>query len=217
MSTKSVLIVGSICCCFACGDDDDDDVSQPPICSPVVPCGGDIVGTWDVQSFCLPQDAAEIALAEALPPACDDAFVSADATPSAVSMVYNTDGTVGMSGVVNLHNEYRFTEACLAALSPETPNLSAACDSVIAGSFSGIQFEDPDVWELDCVESGGACECDGTAAVDVSSTGTYTVAGNAITTGDASAAYCISGEQLTLQAPAFGGDAVAQRRVTQPR
>jgi hypothetical protein len=216
MSIKTVFIVGSLCCCFACGDDDDD-VSQPPICSPVVPCGGDIVGTWDVQSFCLPQDAAAIALAEELPPACSDAFISADATPSGVSQLFESNGTVSMSGSVNLRNQYRFTEACLAALSPDLPNLETACDSVIAGSFSGIQFEDPDVWELSCVESVGACECDGTATVDVSSTGSYTVSGNAISTGDVTSSYCISGEQLTMEAPVFGGDAVAQRRSTQPR
>lgn len=216
MSTKTVFIIGSICCCFACGDDDDD-VSQPPICSPVVPCGGDIVGTWDVQSFCLPQDAAELALAEALPPACDDAFISADATPSGLSQLFESNGTVSMSGTVNLHNQYRFTEACLSALSPELPDLQTACDSVIAGNFSGIQFEDPDQWELSCVESGGACECDGTATLDVTSTGSYTVAGNAISTGDLTSSYCVSGEQLTMEAPAFGGDAVAQRRSSQPR
>lgn len=217
MSTKTVFIVGSICCCFACGDDDDDDVSQTPICSPVAPCGGDVVGTWDVQSFCLPPDAAELALGDALPPACDDTFVSAEATPSGVSQVYNSDGTLGRSGTVNLHNQYRFTEACLTALSPEVPNVAVACENIAAGSFSGITLENPELWALECVESGGACECDGTASVDVTGTGTYTVLGSSISAGDGAASYCISGDQLTLQAPEFGGDIVAQRRVVDPR
>ncbi|HWO13429.1 MAG TPA: hypothetical protein VNN80_28205 [Polyangiaceae bacterium] len=208
MSRKSFVFLGLFCGLLACGDDDED---QPGVCDPVVACGGNVVGSWEVQSFCLPQDAAEQALANRLPAQCNDAFVSAEATPNGVTRVYSDDGIVTTTGSIDLRNEYRFTTNCLSALSSAFPNLETACQRVIAGNFSGIEFEDPGRWTLSCTSSDEACDCDAVANVDITSSGTYTLLNDQVIVGDTTAPYCVDRDELTITIPEVAGDAVAHR------
>lgn len=211
MARNIYFLAGLIGCALACSDDDDDNSNQAA-CAPIDPCGGDVVGTWEVQSFCLEQGAAAQALSTPLPAACSDAFVSAEATPDGVTQEFSADGTMTATGTVTLHNEYRFTEACLTALEPELPNLEAACQRVIAGNFSGIQFEQPDQWELSCSESNGACACDGVATVDMAGSESYTLDNGQLVMGSDSTPYCVSGNLLEVATTLIGGNATSSRR-----
>ena len=58
---------------------------------------------------------------------------------------------------------------------------------------------------------GRSCDCDQSAVLDLASAGSYSTAAGQVISGSASAAYCVSGDQLQYEA-ALGGVGTALRR-----
>lgn len=211
MAKRIACWVGLIGCWgLACGNGNSH-AADAITCGSVSPCGGDVVGTWDIDSICVSQDAAEQALLP-LPAECIDSFVSAEATPQGVVQEFTADGRLMISGTAALQNEYHFSQACLMTLSPSASNLTEACQQVAAGTFPGIQFQNPSQWASSCDASSGVCECDASGQVNLTSSGNYTATNGALSVGTAALPYCVSGNQLQLENPLVNGNTVGHRQ-----
>ena len=174
-------------------------------CSTVTPCGGDVVGTWDVKSSCLKTSGtADISY---LGLACLTAQIT---------------GTVDVTGTLTLTADGNYTDKTVTKGS-DTWGLQASCLELsgtrvtcdqIGGMFavilSGFGYTD-----LKCVNaaSGGGCSCQGTINSnsaggpgglgllynDLTATGKYTLGNNTLSFGEwLSYPYCVNGTEMTV-------------------
>jgi hypothetical protein len=208
MSTKMAWLgLGLLCCGAAgCGDDAGDGAT----CAPVVACGGDVVGTWELESICIGDAVSEIFEAE-LPPECAGSFVGTDVQLSDATLEYTADGTLTSSGSATVNAQYRFSEACLLAVSPEFPDLSeSTCTGLADSTEFALGADDPSVM-VTCQLGSGACDCETTQETNTASSGSYTLSNDQIVVGPVSLPYCVSGDELRYENPMVGV-ATARRR-----
>jgi hypothetical protein len=185
---------------------------SPGACEPVVACGGDVVGTWRVESGCSEQtrEQAIDTLEEELPPECSGSLDSAESDPSDLSLTFDVNGSLTISGTTTLRLEYTFDDACLAAMSPEQGGASEArCNQLGPGMMGATEADALGV--AACAFEDGACACEYFFQPAVSLSGPYTVADDRITIDDEPLPYCVSGDVLRLGLPTLG-TSVARRQ-----
>src|SRR5688572_652564 len=164
-------------------------------------CGGDVVATWNVQDICL-DDASGFVQQGIDEPECQDAFaeVEVDATGT---MTFTADGmlTTDVSLAIGMHVVW--TKPCLMALNPQLANLEigSACTMLMSSTAMSDMFE-----SAQCRVVGVNCECDVELVPRaMTSTGTYTLAGNQLIDEDSTPAdYCVAGNTLTMTAMTEG-------------
>jgi hypothetical protein len=207
MSTKITWLgLGLLGCALAaCGDDADGDA-----CAPVVACGGDIVGTWQVESICISDSVRETYESE-LPPECAGSYVRADAELGDATLEYTADGVLTSAGSATAIASFRFSEACLLAADETFPGLSEASCAALEDSVElALASDDPSV-QVSCELGDGACECETRQLTSTMASGTYTVEDDQIVVGGQALDYCVSGDELRYSSPLFGV-ATAHRR-----
>lgn len=194
---------------IACGDSDGNSLDA---CEPIEPCGGELVGSWRVESSCSArtEERAIDTLEEELPPECNESLQSAESDSSDLSLTFGADGTLTIAGSASLRLEYTFNDSCLAALYPGLGSASAdTCNQLgpdMAGAMpSGL------INTASCTFASGGCACAFAFAPDVSTSGPYTAANGQLTVEDQSLAYCVSGDELRLGVPSLGGS-IARRQ-----
>jgi len=208
MSTKiQWLGLGLLCCvAAACSDAGDDGEA----CAPVVACGGDVVGTWEIESICISDEAAE-SFEATLPPECAGSFLDADVQLDGATLEYAADGTLTSSGTATVLAQYRFSEACLLAISPGFPDLSESTCDALADSVEDDLVADGTNSTAECSLGAGACECETSQVGDTTNSGSYTLTSDQIVVGPVSLPYCVSGDELRYESPMVGA-ATARRR-----
>jgi hypothetical protein len=208
MSMKITWLgLGLLCCAaVACGDDAGDGAA----CAPVVACGGDVVGTWEIESICISDDVAD-SFEAALPPECAGSFVRADTELSDATLEYTADGTLTSAGSATVSTEFRFSEACLLAISPDFPDLSDSTCAALADSTELELMADGTNSTATCQLGTGACECETTQQTSTAGSGSYTLNNNQIVVGPVGLPYCVSGDELRYESPMVGV-ATAHRR-----
>jgi hypothetical protein len=175
-------------------------------CPAFVPCGGDIVGTWNLVSECLSGQTAT-----------GNCGVSMTATASSgywMRYVFNADGTFSSSVAGKLDSTTRYSAGCLGDAS--TPAQACAnLQQAIAQEFGGILDAAQSSFtleKLECAMQADACVCEEVGNRPESTiNGTYTVAGNQLfiampsVPGDPEPIdYCVSGNTFTQ--PTTSGD-----------
>ncbi|HKO92789.1 MAG TPA: hypothetical protein VJU61_16655 [Polyangiaceae bacterium] len=207
-SVSSWLAVVS--CLLACSNDDD---AVAGSCAPVEPCGGEIASAWQVQSLCFAQERSAPAFEAGLPPECAGAFSNAEASVDGGALEYAAEGTWTSAGAAKVHAQYHLTEACTATVfpDPDTPTFEGRFCSIVASRlFAQLTELEPGEGTIACFGS-GPCDCDLSAVLDLTGSGTYSTDNGQVISGSSSAAYCVSGDQLRYEA-VLGGDATAARR-----
>jgi hypothetical protein len=191
----------------SCGDD----AGGAGECAPVEPCGGDIVGRWAIESICVSQDELGRIFESDLPAECSGAFVRSEASIDGATLEYAADGMLTSAGAASIHSEFRFSEACLVALSADFPALSAAsCASIADGAVADLELQDPGAGTVTCRLSGSACDCEADAAMSSVSAGGYALMNNRVVIGPIAMPYCVSGDVLRYATPGLGS-AIAHR------
>ena len=172
-------------------------------CSNVTPCGGDVVGTWNVTLSCLTVG-GELNLSW-LGVDCSSAPVTGSLQVSGTWTAY-ADGTYSDNTTTTGTESLEMLDRCL-----RVEGTCITC-SRISAPLSSVGFT-----SVECVdnatgdpgECGLGCTCSatvdqagglGVAPMFPSATGTYTVAGGTltITEGEQEYSYCVSGTTLTV-------------------
>ena len=163
-------------------------------CSNVVPCGGEVVGTWTVTSSCLKVsgqvDLSMFGLGCASAPVTGSLLVTGTWTAGSDGMYVDHTTTTG--------NEVLSPPAsCL-----DVSGTHVTCD-LLASVFLGLGYA-----TVDCTPAAsGGCTCSATVqqsggmgqvAFAASTGGTYATSGNLVTIdGEAKHRYCVSGNTMT--------------------
>jgi hypothetical protein len=158
-------------------------------CSGDTTCGGDVVGTWKIDAACVSSSADTTGMTDTCPGA------SLDTSGSTITgtFTFGADNTYSSSLVEGGTFHYTIPNSCLT-MNGQT----ATCAQLgMAFTSAGDTFS-----SSSCKTSGNNCLCDlGTKPQTTTESGTYTVAGSALTmtssTGDVStSSFCASGNKL---------------------
>jgi hypothetical protein len=154
------------------------------VACPVEGCGGDVVGTWNWESWC-----RTIAPEDLLIPECPEAVVEQEIVPQG-TLSFQEDGTYEVAAVYEIQSALLMPLSCLGG---------AGCEALVA---SLNEQEEAFLWT--CEAEGEACACDRLQELDGSQTGTYEAQDGILTTYPANEeearplVYCVEGD--TLQA-----------------
>lgn len=198
--------VALACCLIACEDGGGNGGAErggTTTCEPFVACGGDITGMWTIQDACA-DDIAAVLGTVIDEPQCGDLIRNHTLSVSG-DYTFAADGTVSYAGTTQLQLQFTWTPSCLAAINDGRPvNVPATC-----GNISDKYENEPQYEGGSCLFDGTSCNCSVTSRIERMGTATYQVSGTQILTpGDAPAAYCVSGDTLTMLEHGEHGDAV---------
>jgi hypothetical protein len=167
-----------------------------------VHCGGDIVGTWAVQSVCVDEQEFAAQLMAELPAECSNLLAGADANADIVS-TFNADGSRSDAGSVQFSVTYDYTDSCLEAQAGQSLELTnELCQMIADAASEGVdeEIDEPGLTNtLSCSLLGGACRCTAETSMQVDEVGTYTVSGFQLTDEDGDTVnFCVQGDTLTV-------------------
>jgi hypothetical protein len=198
-------------CLAACSDDEDGGAG---VCAAVEPCGGDIVGQWQIESLCFSRDQSSQAFESGLPPECRGSFLSADAVVEGGTVDYGADGSVTTAGTARVHVEYHLAATCLASSFPGLdPNMldGPFCVTFAGRVLAGLDRLTPGEGLLSCSVGNDACDCQTTAQLNMAEVASYAAMGGELMIGESSVPYCVSDDRLQYVASPLGGTIVARR------
>jgi len=169
-------------------------------CSNVAPCGGNVVGTWNVTSSCLRLTGAmDVSLAGL---GCKTVPLSSGSLQVTGKWTGNADGTYADNTTTTGSIAFPLDASCLTISSVPTTCERAAVIFAALG------------WSATCSSANGQCNCTATAnqsgglglvSTDAAKSGMYSTSGNVLTTDDTlKNSYCVSGNTLTM-APQTSG------------
>jgi hypothetical protein len=158
------------------------------------PCGGDLVGTWEILDMCASATVGDNPFADT--PECADIVFQVDMDFTG-TVEFNADGSYASEvvvGAATMHAEY--TEACMQAM--WQAGGSETCDAIPSSSEDTV-----------CSYADSVCSCDqamSSGSGTQTETGTYSVSGNSLTmtpdSGDVTESeYCVSGDKATFGVP----------------
>ena len=167
-------------------------------CGNTSPCGGDIVGTWTIQSSCV--------AGATMDGGCPGATIDSTNIKVTGTAVYRSDLTYSVTGVLNGSISTTLPPSCLVGQG-QTFTCAQLQDLLTAQGESGLTFTCSGTSSCTCVET--------LTAVTTNETGTYTTTAGGLLTQTPSDGsdpdendFCVKGNTLTLSAH---GDATMMR------
>lgn len=162
-------------------------------------CGGDLVGTWAIESACT-DNFIRLMGSAVDQPECGGLIVD---TQTAASGTFTfTASTLSSSATLSIDVTARYTPACVMALAN-----GAAVDLAATCSALGDQYAMmPSVSGASCAIEGENCDCILSFDQPVSTSEMYTVSGNTITypNDPDPITYCVNGTQLQMGGRTMG-------------
>ena len=172
-------------------------------CSELHACGGDVVGSWQVDALCPDPATATQLLGAQLPAECQDAVQSVDLPSYDLTLEY-TGVTRKVSGTTALNATLSLSSTCIAAVVPLQLTLNDnLCALVATAAAPRLRANLPDAM-LTCRFAEPNCACDLTGTLTLDSSADYVVADNQIVEGTNAQDYCVSGNKLALRSAQLG-------------
>jgi hypothetical protein len=160
--------------------------SSSPSCPSATPCGGDVAGTWQIDSECI------VMAPPFAEPECRD--VVRRSTVDAGGSVTYTPGSDPTSGTQTLHLQYTlaithvYSAACLRAI---------GSGAASAASCQGLQLYWAGVYSVTCMQVNDTCECQFADQNTLDQVDDYTITGEQIVlTSSGPVDYCRQGDKL---------------------
>ena len=189
-----------LCALLACGGKKG---GEQDGCSDIRACGGDVVGSWQVDALCPDPATATQLLGAQLPAECQDAVQTVDLPSYDLTLDY-TATTRKVSGTAALNATLSLSASCIAAVTRLQLMLSDnLCSLVATAAAPQLRANLPDAM-LTCKLAGANCACELTGTLTLNSSAGYTVADNQIVEGDSEQDYCVSGDKLALRSAQLG-------------
>lgn len=172
-------------------------------CSELRACGGDVVGSWQVDALCPDPATATQLLGAQLPADCNGAVQTVDVPSYDLTLDY-TATTRNVSGTAALNATLNLSAACITAVTRLPLTLSDnLCSLVATAAAPQLRANLPDAM-LTCQLADANCACDLTGTLTLNSTVNYTISDNQIVEGASAQDYCVSGNKLSLRSAQLG-------------
>ncbi len=180
----------------------------PTDCTYVTPCGGNVVGSWSVESSCLE-----------LTGNMDVSLLSLDCAAVPVTGYLQTSGTFVANANGTYSDNTTTTGAATFSLAPSCLSVSSV---VVPCDRLGALFMAAGWSSATCAETDGQCSCAATVVQQgglgqvlpyTEPTGSYLTDGTTLTASNATYTYCVAGDTLSLtpQMSALRGTIVLHR------
>jgi hypothetical protein len=177
--------------------------SSQDFCSEVRSCGGDVLGSWQVDALCPDAMTATQLLGAQLPAACAGAVQSVELPSYDLALEY-TATTRKVTGTAALNATMILSQACIAAATQLQFTLSdTVCSLVGTLAVTQLRANVPDAM-LTCTLADNNCACDLTGTLTLDSAAEYTLRSGQLVEGDSAQDYCVSGSQLSLHSAELG-------------
>jgi hypothetical protein len=194
---KRLLLLGTLALGTACGGDSEDGGS----CRERAACGGDIVGSWAVQSVCIVDASIAQGFTEALPEQCSKAVEQTTLSPLDLVVEYTASGMTRATGSLRADVQARFSQACLNAIAGTNFPISNTNCRLVGDSAQAQGEDEYPGSTYSCTQAGSSCLCDISVPTPIDDSGSYAVQGNQLALDGGDVDYCVSGDTLTLQQP----------------
>jgi hypothetical protein len=192
---RAVWALGVLAGCVGCGgestfEDGDDAVES---CDEFSPCGGNIVGSWDIVESCI--DEAGVAPVED----CPNSTYRYSQYDVDGGYVFDTNGGVTATFDIRFAYVWNLPRSCVGDLTcmeiEQTLNMATTPDASV-------------VFHASCPEAPSECRCDVSGSITGTNSLTYTTSGSTLTlvTSDSESTqqYCVDGDDLTMRAEGGG-------------
>jgi hypothetical protein len=184
--------------CTACGGRTEDGRGATGIdrCGAAAACGGDLTGSWAMESYCAELEDVSGLFGGGDAPACESAFREAvsgsTVTPIDARVTFDAT-TYRFSGTARMAFRFTYTDACFRELA------GVPLDALRCGDISASYRSDPD-YDGTCAYLTGACQCDIQAVVEMDNTGPYeTIGSEILVDGDPTGGpYCVEGSRAMV-------------------
>jgi hypothetical protein len=176
-----LVTVGLAIALAGCGGDDDK--KSGSACNAFAPCGGNLVGTWEVKDTCV-QGKGTIEM-------CPTATTSFEGIHASGTMTFNADMTGSSSIVITGGLKLNVPASCTGGQSCSTVEglLKAELVNDADAPFSGVACTGTDT-----------CACTFTfKGTPMTAGGAYSTAGSVLTQGTDQSDYCVAGNELRLK------------------
>lgn len=199
---RSLVLLAALALFAACGDEEEKEGNEVDMCrhelAAFEACGGDVVGTWNVETFCTESD-LNFAPDD---PACQDTRMDVSGTTVTGTYTFNADGSFHSSTSTQLNASMTLSDACLLALAPgSSVKPETVCDLADEAPLEGFQ--------LSC-SYGRSCVCTMKGTLASEDDGAYEVRAHAIVRtdlpGHEGMPFCVDGDRLLVQSSASTGD-----------
>lgn len=190
LCASSLVLAASF---FSCGGDDEEAGGDLGACGSISGCGGDIVGTWNVDGACT--DNAFALMGSAVDqPACKGLIVDTNADGAGTFTF--TANTLSSNVTITIDVTARYTPACVTAIA----NGAAVDFAAVCMSLTQQYAVMSDVSGASCAMAGENCDCILSFDLPVSANTTYTNSGGMIMSegGAGPLTYCVAGDRLEL-------------------
>jgi hypothetical protein len=169
-------------------------------CPQTTPCGGNLVGTWDITASC---GTGGSMMSNPMCPGENVALTSVNETGS---FTFNMDGTYATMGSISVQEAASVPLSCLSmgGGTATCGQLAMALNAQMIGTVQPDGGVSPGSTSATCSMSGANCECNVTFSLpNTSAMGTYTTSGTGVTLtpnggGPTTDGYCVQGSTLTL-------------------
>lgn len=159
-------------------------------------CGGEVAGVWQVVGGNLDRDDPDARLE--LDPACNDKFDSITVNGPGTVFTFGETGSVTTTGSTEAVFTYRYTAACLRAVSGGAVSEANAevCKGIATALQTGVQTEAPQN-SARCAVGGSDCDCT-LHLFEQYPSGTYTAEDGILTVNGDPSEYCVDGDTLLV-------------------
>ena len=187
-----VLVFSSLSFVVACGGNTEGGGGS---CGKVQPCGGNLVGTWDITATCIDTKAVSDGLLSQLTAltGCGELSLESSHADQTGTATFNADMTFTSTRTATYDATIAVPKSCITQ-----GGFTLTCGQVnqLIAQFAGAQ-----VGTVDCKDATGGCSCKLTTPSQTQTdAGNYSVSGTKITSGSASASgdYCVQGNELHI-------------------
>jgi len=158
-------------------------------CGKVAPCGGDVVGNYNITSACLTLSSMDMPLE-----GCPGATVNASGIRVSGSASFNADMTYTLNETISASASETIPASCLTM-----NGITLTCQQ-LDQAIQQLVTENPGVFQSAHCAGASSCTCSFTLApVTTNSSGTYTTSGTTLTlSGGGGGEYCVQGNELHL-------------------
>ena len=158
-------------------------------CGKVAPCGGDVVGNYNITSACLTLSSMDMPLE-----GCPGATVNTSGIRVSGSASFNADMTYTLNETISASASETIPASCLTM-----NGITLTCQQ-LDQAIQQLVTENPGVFQSAHCSGASSCICSFTLApVTTNDSGTYTTSGTTLTlSGGGGGEYCVQGNELHL-------------------
>ena len=198
---RAVWALGVLACAAGCGgrsDSENGEGGGVTTCDAFTPCGGDVVGSWEITSTCIDESAA-VTVGD-----CENTAVDYRSYEVDGGYVFDSSGNVTLTFDSEFSYVWEIPRMCLFDYTcAEIEALLTSLTGTNTGSGT-IEFD------ASCPDAPTVCRCDVSGFITGTNSGTYTTAGSTMTVVTAESTsvqeYCIVGDNLAVQSEEGGFD-----------